>query len=181
MCFWVLCIILKCFWQDAKRYLVSKYPSIELPSIPTLTRLTSKIKRQKGKRQKRCLLIIDKLYVKSILQYHGGIEFRKAANKPSKLAYTVLSFILICLSGGPKLLCRMFPVKELDAMFLFSSKYSCRSSFSNILMLISEMYDFDIKPHHWMISSNTMFKNYCNMHSSRSCQEPEQKILKLSV
>ena len=26
--------------------------------------------------------------------------------------------MLICLSGGPKFLCRMFPVKELDAIFL---------------------------------------------------------------
>ena len=45
---------------------------------------------------------------------------------------------------------------------------SCRSLFCNIFMLISEMYDFDIKHHHGMILSNTMYKNYCNTYSPRS-------------
>ena len=41
-------------------------------------------------REKRCLLIIDEAYVKSILQYHVGIVFGKAVNKPNKLANIVL-------------------------------------------------------------------------------------------
>ena len=45
--------------------------------------------------------------------------FGKAVNKPSKRANFVLSFMLICLSGGPKFICRVLPVKELDALFLF--------------------------------------------------------------
>ena len=78
----------------------------ELPSITTLTRLTSKVKtldymsymqnvfsHLDDERQKYCLLIIDEIYVKSILQYHGGIVFRKAVNKSKKLADALLSFI----------------------------------------------------------------------------------------
>ena len=60
-----------------------------------------------------------KFYVKSILQYHSGIVFGKAVNKPNKLGNTVLSFMLICLSDGRKFLCRILPVKELDVIFLF--------------------------------------------------------------
>ena len=57
--------------------------------------------------------------MKSNLQYHGGIVFGKAVNQPNKLANTVLSFMLIGLSGGPKFLCRMIPVKQRNAIFLF--------------------------------------------------------------
>ena len=45
-------------------------------------------------RQKRCLLIIYEVSVKSILQYYSGIVFGKAVKKPRKLANTVLSFML---------------------------------------------------------------------------------------
>ena len=58
-------------------------------------------------------LIIDKVYVKSILQYHGSIVFGKAVSKPS--------FIMIYPSSVPKFLCKN-AFKELDAVFLFSSK-----------------------------------------------------------
>ena len=44
------------------------------------------------------MLIIDEVYVKSILQYHAGIAFGKTVNKPSKLAYTVLSFMFVDLA-----------------------------------------------------------------------------------
>ena len=54
-----------------------------------------------------------------MLQYNGGIIFGKAVNQPNKLANTALSFMLIGLSGGPKFLCRMIPVKEWNAIFLF--------------------------------------------------------------
>ena len=104
----------------------------ELPSITTLTRLTSKVKSiddmsfikhvfstMDDGRMKRCILVLDEVYVKSTLQYHGGALFGKAVNKPEKTANTALSFMLLCLSGGPKFLCRMLPVKELDANFLF--------------------------------------------------------------
>ena len=52
------------------------------------------------------------------MQYHGGIVFGKAVHQPNKLANTAPSFMLIGLSGEPKFLCRMLPVKELSAIFL---------------------------------------------------------------
>ena len=70
-------------------------------------------------RQKCCLLIIYEVSVKSILQYYSGIVFGKAVKKPRKFANTVLSFMLNWFSGGLKFLCRMLPVKDLDAMSLF--------------------------------------------------------------
>ena len=101
----------------------------ELPNIKTLTKLTSKVKtlddmnhiqnifsQLDEERQKCCLLTIDEVYVKSILQYHGDIVFGKAVNKPNKLGNTALSFMLICLSDGPKFLCRMLPVKQLNKL-----------------------------------------------------------------
>ena len=54
-----------------------------------------------------------------MLQYHGGILFGKAVNHPSKLANTVLSFMVITLFGGPKFLCKMLPVCNLSANFVF--------------------------------------------------------------
>ena len=103
----------------------------ELPCIATLTSLTSKIKSADDpsfisnifsklpEKQKTCFIIIDEVYVKSMLQYHGGILFGKAVNKPEKVANTILSFMICCLQGGPKFLFKMLPVKELDADFLY--------------------------------------------------------------
>ena len=44
--------------------------------------------------------------------------FWKAANNPDQLSNTVLSFLLVCLSDGRKFLCRIIPVKQIDAKFL---------------------------------------------------------------
>ena len=63
--------------------------------------------------------MLDEVYVKSTLQYHGGTIFGKTANKPELLANAVLSFMIVCLFGGPKLLYKMLPVEELDAAFLY--------------------------------------------------------------
>ena len=38
----------------------------------------------------------------------------------------ILCFMLIGLSGGPKVLCRMLPVKELDAIFLIEQTDASR-------------------------------------------------------
>ena len=35
------------------------------------------------------------------------------------LANTVLSFMVVTLFGGPKFLCKMLPVREIDSNFLF--------------------------------------------------------------
>ena len=113
----------------------------ELPSIETLTRLTSKVKsvddesylktvfrNLKDDRQKTCILVLDEIYVKSTLTYRGGIWFGKAVNNPNVLANTVLSFMIITLFGGPKFLHKMLPVKNLDATFLFEQTTAILSS-----------------------------------------------------
>ena len=65
------------------------------------------------------MLLIDEVYVKPTLQYHGGTLFGKASNKPSLLANTLLTFMVVSLCGGPKFACKMLPIKQLDAEFLF--------------------------------------------------------------
>ena len=70
-------------------------------------------------RQKTCVLLLDEVYVKAMLLYHGGVVFGHAVNKPSLLADTVLSIMVVTLLGGPNFLCKMFPVRNLDAKFLF--------------------------------------------------------------
>ena len=69
--------------------------------------------------QRTCLLVLDEVYVKSMLQYHGGILFGKAVNRPDKTANTILSFMVVCMQGGPKFIFKMLPVKELDTEFIF--------------------------------------------------------------
>ena len=99
----------------------------ELPSIRTLTKLTSSIRNLDDndylsnffaglpENRKTCILLIDEVYVKPSMQYHGGTIF----GKPALLANSVLSFMIVCLFGGPKLLFRMLPVKQLDADYMY--------------------------------------------------------------
>ena len=105
----------------------------ELPSIETLTRLTSKVSNIgddsflknvylniDDERQKSCFLLIDEVYVKPMLQYHGGSVYGKAINDAAgSLAKTVLGFMVVSLFGGPKFLYRMLPVQGLTTDFLF--------------------------------------------------------------
>ena len=103
----------------------------ELPSISLLKQLTSKLNSALddtdylstifsnlgNENQINCILLLDEVYVKPTLIYHGGNVFGKAVNKPEMLATTVLSFMLISLLGGPKYLCRVLPVCELNSDF----------------------------------------------------------------
>ena len=94
----------------------------QLPSVRTLTRLTSKfssicdidfISKLFGKiptLQRKCVILIDEVYVKAALRFHGGTVFGKAANDSSKLARTVLCFMVKCMFGGPKFVAKMIPV-----------------------------------------------------------------------
>ena len=54
-----------------------------------------------------------------MLQYHEDEVFGQALNNSVELANTVLSYMVVCMYGGPKFLCKMLPVKELNADFLF--------------------------------------------------------------
>ena len=103
----------------------------DLPSNTTLQRLTSIVKKMNDLNffksifskldtchQKMCVLIIDEVYVKSVLEYHGGNIFGEAANNPGMLANTLLSFMVVRQFGGPRFICKMLPVKQLDSEFL---------------------------------------------------------------
>ena len=103
----------------------------ELPGITTLTRLTSKVNKiddtqflknvfgNVEERQRTCILLLDEVYVKPSLMYHGGTVFGKAVNKPNELANTVRGFYIVSFYGEPKFLLRMLPVSGLNAIFLF--------------------------------------------------------------
>lgn len=102
----------------------------ELPSITLLTSITSTVKHFNDDAylkavfskveicQKSCILLLDEVYVKPALQYHGGNIFGKATNKPDVLANTILSFMIVCQFGGPKFLYKLLPVASLDTDFL---------------------------------------------------------------
>nr|XP_047136892.1 uncharacterized protein LOC124813634 [Hydra vulgaris] len=105
----------------------------QLPSISLLQKITSKInssfddfkyvseifKKAKNNYGKKCILLIDEVFVKPSVTYCSGSLLGKAVNKPDSLASTVLSFMMVSICGGPKYLCRMLPVFELNADFLF--------------------------------------------------------------
>ena len=66
------------------------------------------------------MLLLDEVYVKPMLTYHGGQLFGKAVNDSSGLAKTILAFMIVCCYGGPKFLVKLLPVIKLDADFLFN-------------------------------------------------------------
>ena len=115
----------------------------KLPSITTLTRLTSKVNNvgdnsfidsvfsRLNDCQKSYVLLIDEVYVKSTLTFHGGTLFGSSVNKPDQLASTVLAFMVVCLFGGPKFLVKMLPVCKLDSDFLYSQTIALKNQIKN--------------------------------------------------
>ena len=103
----------------------------QLPSISTLRRLTSKAAKlddhqyiqrifaELEDRQKSCILLIDEICIKPSLLYHGGALFGNAVNKPNALARTVLVMMVKCLFGGPEIVAKVLPVRDLDAAFQY--------------------------------------------------------------
>ena len=75
---------------------------LQLPSISTLTRITSTCAKKCSSSllntvfssvensQKVCVMLVDEVYVKKSLQFHGGEVFGKAANNSSLIADTML-------------------------------------------------------------------------------------------
>ena len=104
---------------------------MKLPSVKTLTKLTSKVGKldydefitkifsNVNDKQRKCAVLVDKIYVKPLLQYHGRNMFGKVANNPESLATTVLGIMVKCLFGGSTILCKMIPVCKLNTNFLF--------------------------------------------------------------
>ena len=115
--------------RAAYQRLLSQY---QLPSVTTLTRLTSKacaisdfdfiqkIFQTLEGRQKQCIILVDEIKVKPSLLYHGGKLFGSAHNKPDELANAVLAVMVVCMYGGPKFLAKMIPVKKSDGQFQFT-------------------------------------------------------------
>ena len=103
----------------------------ELPIISTLTRLTSKVSniedgsfvrsvfQSLNNGQKNYILLIDKVYVKPVLSYHGGQLFGNSVGDNNQLAKTVLAFVIVCLYGGSRFLVKMLPICILDTDFLY--------------------------------------------------------------
>ncbi|XP_065664423.1 uncharacterized protein LOC136086082 [Hydra vulgaris] len=104
----------------------------KLPSIRTLTRLTSKISSMEdlsfinsilmnlNPLKRTSIILIDEVYVKASLLYQRGALFGQAVNYPEKLAKTILSFMIKCLFGGPEFICRAQPVANLSSEFQFA-------------------------------------------------------------
>ena len=111
-----------------------------LPSIRTLTRLTSQVGKldESGflknvfsalpDEQKVCSIIFDEVYVKKALLFHGGTLFGKALNNPECLANTVLGIMIACQHGGPTFLSKMLPVSGLDSKFVSEQIQKTRES-----------------------------------------------------
>ena len=127
-------MIVRCFEYFAiSRALYSRLcKDYQLPSVRTLTRITSSYSSLDDQQflsgllskvpsiQRKCVILLDEVYVKAALRYHGGAVFGKAANDTTKLAKTVLCFMVKCLFGGPSFLAKMIPVCKLDAAFQYA-------------------------------------------------------------
>ena len=83
-----------------------------IPSVKTLQNLTSKVSKISDhtladifailqERHKQTVVIIDEVYVKKALLYHGGMVFGKAQNQPGKVATSMLGMMIF---GGPSFL-----------------------------------------------------------------------------
>ena len=102
-----------------------------LPSQRTLRNITSKVGKINEEKfvsnilsklndnQRLCNILVDEVYVKPSLQYHGGHLFGRAKNNPDMLASTVLAIMIKCLHGGPNFLLKMIPVAKMTAQFLY--------------------------------------------------------------
>ena len=54
-----------------------------------------------------------------MFSYHGGQFFDNFINDHTQLAKTVLTFIIVCLYGGPKFLVKMLPISKLETDLLY--------------------------------------------------------------
>ena len=131
-------LIVRAFeYYATSRALYSKLAKdYQLPEVRTLQRLTSKVGKQDDvsflknvfsnveEKMRRCILMLDEIYVNSAMLLHGGHLFGKAVNDPSKLATTILTMMLKCGFGGPEFVAKMLPVVKLDAQFQFKETLS---------------------------------------------------------
>ena len=64
-------------------------------------------------------LLVDEVYVKPMVSYHGGQLFCNSVSDNTQLVKTVLDFMIVCLYGGPKFLVEVLPTSKLDTDFLY--------------------------------------------------------------
>ena len=103
----------------------------QLPSIKTLTRITSKVSALNEtcfmrsvfntvkENQKQCVIMQDEIYVKKMLLYHGETFFGRATDDPQSLAKTVLGVMMSCMFGGPTFISKMLLTAKLNSSFLY--------------------------------------------------------------
>ena len=124
-------IIIRAFeYFSTSRCLYSKLRNdYALPSIQTLTRITSKVAKvdeapfiknvfQNLDEKQQLRVILHEVSVKKTILFHGGTIFGKAVNNPAKLANTLLGIMIVCLYGGPTFLSKMLPVTNLNSQFI---------------------------------------------------------------
>lgn len=102
----------------------------KLPAIKLLQRITSNCSKIEDEtflksifdhlnpHQKRTVILMDEVYVKCALSYHGGAVFGKALNQKDALANTILSVMIKCLYAGPQFIYKALPIKGLTSSFL---------------------------------------------------------------
>jgi hypothetical protein len=133
----------------------------QLPSIRKLTTLTSKASKlnddtfiskvfsKLAEKQRSCVLMVDEVYVKASLCFHGGELFGKAYNNEEQLAKTVLAIMIKCLFGGPTFIVKMLPVYKLNSDFQFDSVSSVIDSISaadgNVVAIICDNNKVNVK------------------------------------
>ena len=139
-------LIVRAFeYYATSRALYSKLTKdFQFPAVRTLQRITSKVAKQDDvqflknvfsnieEKIRKCILMLDEVYVNAALLLHGGDLFGKAQNDPSKLATTILTMMLKCGFGGPEVVAKMLPVAKLDAKFQFSETLSLIENIINV-------------------------------------------------
>jgi hypothetical protein len=108
-----------------------------LPSARSLRRVTSLVNncgeekhlttlfKTLDQRCRSCVLAFDEVYVKAGIQFQSRRVFGEAVNSPGSVAKTVLTFMVICLFGGPKYCLKLLPVYRLDSVFLVRAIEQC--------------------------------------------------------
>lgn len=110
-----------------------------LPSIRQLQRFTSSVDKLSDvsflneifgnllEQQRRCVILLDEIYVKQGYQYGGGKVYGQAVNSDTE-ARTVLAVMITCLFGGPKFVMKIYPVAKLTASFQIEIIKSVKSA-----------------------------------------------------
>ena len=70
--------------------------------------------------QRRCIVLLDEVYIKSAITYHGGTLFGKSLDNPERSARTVLCYMIKCLYRGPEFIAKILPVSQITADFILN-------------------------------------------------------------